>query len=274
MSGAELHAHTTASDGTLPPQQVVDLAAELDLEVLAITDHDTMAGVPEAELQAADLPLEVIPGVEISCASEGAAVHLLAYWPDPSHPALARELGEIRESRRVRVVRMVERLEEIGFAIPLDRVLELGGDNPGRRHVAQVLVEQGLIGSIGDAFTPGLIATSGGAYVPKYTLEPVYAVDLVVSSGGVPVLAHPGISRAGGPLDERLIESMTAAGLVGLEARHISHSPAEEEAYGAIGRRLGLVITAGSDCHGDPVQMGRRRASMETVEELRSRANI
>lgn len=274
MSGAEIHAHTTASDGTLAPQRVVDLAVECDLEALAITDHDTLSGLPEAELQAEDLPVEIIPGVEISCSFEGAAVHLLAYWPDPSHPTLARELAEIRESRRIRVVRMVERLEEIGFPIPLDRVLELGGDNPGRRHVAQVLVEQGRVGSISDAFTPGLIATSGSAYVPKYTLEPVYAVELVISSGGAPVLAHPGISRAGGPLDEELIESMAAAGLVGLEARHISHSPADEETYGDIGRRLGLVITSGSDCHGDPIQMGQRRASMETVGELRSRARL
>jgi predicted metal-dependent phosphoesterase TrpH len=273
MSGVELHAHTTASDGTFSPEQAVERALALDLEALAITDHDTMAGVAEARRRAGRR-MEIVPGVEISCESDGAPVHLLAYWPDPGHPELGEELAKIRESRRTRVVRMVARLQELGHPITLERVLQfVQRGTPGRPHVARALVEAGVVRNVQEAFTPELIGTGGAAYVPKYALAPPRAVRLVREAGGVPVLAHPGLGRGSRPVPEPVVEAMAAAGLVGLEVRHIDHTPGQVEHFAALAERLGLVPSAGSDCHGDlyrPVRMGRCRATKETLEALRS----
>ncbi|MGH2770330.1 MAG: PHP domain-containing protein [Actinomycetota bacterium] len=263
MSGAELHIHTTASDGVLSPQQAVEHALALDLDALAITDHDTMAGVPEAQRRAGR-EIEIVPGIEISCEEDGAPVHLLAYWLDPSHPELGEELAKIRESRQTRVVRMVARLQELGYPITLERVLRfVQRGTPGRPHVARALVEEGVIRHPDEAFTPELIGTEGAAYVEKYALEPSRAVRLVRESGGVPVIAHPGLHRGSEWVSESIIESMVEAGLVGLEVVHIGHTPEQVAHFGALAGRLGLVSSAGSDCHGErqPMSMGQCRAT-------------
>lgn len=273
MSGIELHAHTTASDGTFSPSEAVDRALALGLEALAITDHDTMAGVPEAE-QHAGGRLEIVPGMEISCLVGQAPVHLLAYWPDLAHPELGEELSRIRESRRTRMERMVRELQELGYPVLLERVLHFArGGNPGRPHVAQALVEAGAIGQVRDAFTPELIGTGGRAYVEKYALDPCRAVRLVRAAGGVPVLAHPGLYQGGLPVPGGLIEGMAVAGMAGIEVLHVDHSPAEVEHFRVLAERLRLVATAGSDCHGDlydPVRMGTRRVESEVLERLRA----
>lgn len=270
--GAELHAHTTASDGTFSPSEAVERAAALGLEALALTDHDSMAGVAEARLHSAGR-VEIVPGVEISCLHRGAPVHLLAYWPDLTRGALGQELSRIRDSRRTRVARIVEKLNALGYPVGLERVHHFArGGNPGRPHVAQALAELGVIRKIEEAFTPEMIGTGGLAYVEKYALDPERAVRLVREAGGVPVLAHPGLHRGSKPVPDDLIEAMARAGLAGIEADHIDHGPEEAARFRALGERLGLVVTGGSDCHGeiyDPVRMGMRRCSRETLEALR-----
>ena len=200
---------------------------------------------------------------------------MLGYWADPGHEELSVELGRIRESRRTRAVRMVELLQGLGYPVELDRVLAFArGGSPGRPHVAQALVEAGVVRTVNDAFVPELIATGGRAYVEKYTLDPVHAVQLVRDAGGAAVLAHPGLHRGSRPVPDDLIRSLAEADLAGLEADHLDHPPEEAARFRALAAELGLVVTAGSDCHGtlyDPVRMGARRTSLETVAALEAR---
>jgi predicted metal-dependent phosphoesterase TrpH len=276
MGGAELHAHTTESDGTFSPAEAVDQAASLGLEALAITDHDSMGAVPAAVEHARGTGVRIIPGVEISCLHRGGPVHLLGYWPDPRHEELAAELGRIRESRHTRAARMVEMLRALGHPIELERVLGFArGGSPGRPHLAQALVEAGVVRTVNDAFVPELIGTGGRAYVEKYCLEPERAVRLVRAAAGAAVLAHPGLHRGSRPVPDDLIRRLAEAGMAGLEADHIDHLPEQAERFRALADELGLVATAGSDCHGtlyDPVRMGTCRASLDTVEDLEARA--
>jgi hypothetical protein len=276
MGGAELHAHTTESDGTFTPAQAVERAASLGLEVLAVTDHDSMGAVDAATEAARGTGVRVIPGVEISCLHNGGPVHMLGYWADSEDEELSRELAAIRASRRTRAAGMVERLHALGYPIELGRVEAFAkGGSPGRPHVAQALVEAGVIRTLNDAFTPELIGTGGKAYVEKYCLEPERAVRLVKAAGGAAVLAHPGLHRGSRPVPDEVIRSLTDAGLAGLEADHVDHPAEVAERFRALAGELGLVATAGSDCHGtlyDPIRMGACRASLETVEALETRA--
>jgi 3',5'-nucleoside bisphosphate phosphatase len=276
MGGAELHAHTTESDGTFSPAEAVDRAAGLGLEALAITDHDSMGAVPAAVDHAQGMGVRVIPGVEISCLVGGAPVHMLGYWPDPEHAELGEELHRIRVSRRTRAERMVELLRGLGHPVELERVHRLAqGGSPGRPHIAQALIDAGVIRTLNDAFVPDLIGTGGKAFVEKYSLEPVRAVRLVRAAGGAAVLAHPGLHRGSKPVPDELIRALAEAGLAGLEADHFDHPPEEAERFRALAGELGLVVTAGSDCHGtlyDPVRMGTCRVPLETVRALEARA--
>lgn len=275
MGGAELHAHTTESDGTFTPAEAVGHAAALGLEALAVTDHDSMGAVDAATEAARGTGVRVIPGIEISCLHHGGPVHMLGYWADPDVEELSHELGAIRASRQTRAAEMVERLRALGHPIQLERVKAFAkGGSPGRPHVAQALVEAGVIRTLNDAFTPDLIGTGGKAYVEKYCLEPERAVRLVKAAGGAAVLAHPGLHRGSRPVPDDLIRSLAEAGLAGLEADHYDHPADVADRFRAMARELGLVPTAGSDCHGmlyDPIRMGACRASLETVEALEAR---
>ena len=276
MSGAELHAHTTESDGTFTPAEAVEHAVSLGLEALAVTDHDSMGAVDAATEAARGTGVRVIPGVEISCMHNGGPVHMLGYWADPDDEELSQELAAIRASRQTRAAEMVERLRALGHPVELGRVKAFArGGSPGRPHVAQALVEAGVIRTLNDAFTPELIGTGGRAYVEKYCLEPERAVRLVKTAGGAAVLAHPGLHRGSRPVPDDLIRNLAEAGLAGLEADHFDHPADVAERFRAMARELDLVPTAGSDCHGtlyDPIRMGACRASLETVEALEARA--
>jgi 3',5'-nucleoside bisphosphate phosphatase len=276
MGGAELHAHTTESDGTFSPAEAVERAVGVGLEALAITDHDSMGAVDAATESARGTGVRIIPGMEISCLHRGGPVHMLGYWADPEDEELASELARIRASRQTRAAEMVDRLRALGYPIELERVRAFAkGGSPGRPHVAQVLVEAGVVRTLNDAFTPDLIGTGGKAYVEKYSLEPERAVRLVKAAGGAAVLAHPGLHRGSRPVPDNLIRRLAESGLAGLEADHFDHPPEQAERFRALAEELGLVATAGSDCHGtlyDPVRMGTCRASLETVEALEARA--
>jgi 3',5'-nucleoside bisphosphate phosphatase len=276
MARIDLHTHTFYSDGTFAPSQSVELARGRELDVLAITDHDTTRGLPEAYEAGSRLGIEIVPGVEFSAVYEGEGVHILCYYMDPDHPALAAELQRLQDDRYRRGERMVEKLQELGYPISFDRVRQIAsGGNIIRPHVAQALVEAGVVPTAKEAFTEGLIGSGGRAYVEKHALHPLEALRLVHEAGGVCVLAHPGTFRETKPVPQRLVDELAEAGLDGIEASHPEHVPEVEARYISEAERLGLFWTGSSDCHGaryDPVRMGMRTTPPEQFERLKERA--
>ncbi len=243
----DLHLHTTASDGRLSPEEVVELAAEGGLEVIAITDHDSVEGIAAA-LEAAELfpPLKVIPGVEFNSDIPDGEVHILGYFIDYESQELGQTLRRLRRARRRRARRMIARLAELGIEVEWERIEELaGGGSMGRPHIAQAMLEQGYISSLQEAFNR-YIGRRGPAYVEREKLTPVGAVELVVKARGLPVLAHPA------SIDglEELLGQLKAAGLVGLEAYYNGYPRQTIDWLVDIGKRHGLIISGGSDFHG------------------------
>jgi predicted metal-dependent phosphoesterase TrpH len=276
MPGADLHTHTMYSDGTFTPAELLELARERGLDVVSVTDHDTTDGLGEAGAAGDELGVEVVPGVEFSAVREGEGVHVLGYFMDPSHTELMTELRRLRDDRFSRGERMVRRLQELGHPITFDRVKEIArGGNIIRPHVAQALVEAGVVPTLKDAFSDELIGSGGRAYVEKHALSPLEAIALIHRAGGACVLAHPGTWREAAPVPDDVIEELIEAGLDGIEALHPEHTPELEARYVALAEAKGLFWTGSSDCHGtryDPVRLGMRRTPPEQLEALRARA--
>ena len=246
----DLHAHSNASDGTDPPELVMRRARDAGLDVVALTDHDTVAGHAAA---AAALPpgLTLVPGAELSCVWEGISLHLLAYLFDVRHAELAGELHLLKDDRDRRARAMVARLRGLGVDVAYDRVLELAaGGSVGRPHVARAMVEAGVVASVPEAFTDDWIGSDGRAYVDKYALDPARAVALVRAAGGVPVFAHPGAAKRGRVLPPEAVEALAAAGLAGLEVDHPDHDVETRERLRDQAAALGLLVTGSSDDHG------------------------
>jgi len=250
-----MHSHSSASDGTDPPAEVMRRAGEAGLDAIALTDHDTSAGVAEAA--AALRPgLTLVPGMELSCRLAGAdgdehSVHLLAYLFDPSEPGLAAECAAIRDSRLHRAEEMVERLAALGTGVSWEQVAAIAaGGSVGRPHVARAMVAAGVIDRPEQAFTPDWLAPGGPAYVPRYALDPVHAIGLVRAAGGVPALAHPWAGERGWKVPEPEIARLAAAGLAGVEVDHPDHFEAERLQLGDIAARLGIAGLGSSDDHG------------------------
>jgi len=275
VGGIDLHTHTVYSDGTFTPAQLIALAGERDVATLALTDHDTTDGLQEAMTAGAEKGVEVVPGVEFSTVHSGEGVHILCYFMDPADPGLVAELRRLREDRFTRGERMVARLQELGYPISFERVRKIArGGNIIRPHVAQALVEAGVVPTIKEAFSDELIGSRGKAYVEKHALHPREALELIHEAGGACVLAHPGTWRETKPVPETLIDELAEAGLDGLEASHPEHTPEAEARYVAKAEALGLVWTGSSDCHGtryDPVRLGMRTTPPEQFEELKRR---
>ncbi|MEN3306270.1 MAG: 3,5-nucleoside bisphosphate phosphatase [Micromonosporaceae bacterium] len=256
----DLHTHSTASDGTLTPEQLVLAAADAGLTTIALTDHDTTAGWSPAARALPD-GVTLVPGAELSCRWHGTepsiGLHLLAYLFDPEHAGLAAEMRRVRQSRELRAARMIDLLRADGLDITWDEVREYAaGGTVGRPHLAQALIRRGLVGSVTEAFAPGWL---GRRYrLPKADMDVFTALALVRDAGGVPVFAHPKASRRGRIVPDELIVEMAAAGLFGLEAEHEDHSPAERDQVRRLAAELGLVSTGSSDFHGanKPVPLG------------------
>ncbi len=273
MKQADLHVHTTASDGTLTPAEVVDVAAARRLAAIAVADHDTVAGLPEAEARALELgsgaPV-VVPGLEINTDFGQKEIHVLGYFILWEDPGLAQALQRLREGRLARVERMLAKLAALGIHLSLDRVASLGDEGSvGRPHVARAMVEAGHVPSVREAFD-SYLARGRPAYVERMRFSPREAVRTVLAAGGVPVLAHPASDATGA-----LIRDLVAAGLGGLEVYHPEHDLRLEQLYGAMARELGLVATGGSDSHGPGQhygEIGARTVDFSVVEELRRRA--
>ena len=263
MAGAvDLHSHTTASDGTLTPRELVRLAAHHGVRVLAVTDHDSTGGVREASDEARSLAsLEVVPGLEINCDVPGAEIHVLGYCVDWEAPWFQTFLGEQREERRRRIYRITARLAELGVPIEPEAVFALVKEgSAGRPHVAQAMVDRGYVKSIREAFDRYL-SQSGPANVPRKRLTPADAVRVIRRARGVPVLAHPGLANR-----DELIPELVEAGLLGIEAFYPEHSAGQITAYRELCARLGLIATGGSDFHGPRVG-GARHPGAQPVPE-------
>ncbi|MFD6696095.1 PHP domain-containing protein [Micromonospora aurantiaca (nom. illeg.)] len=272
----DLHTHSTASDGTLTPADLVRAAAEAGLDVVALTDHDTTAGWAPA---VAALPpgLTLIRGAEISCRWFGAEpaipLHLLAYLFDPAEPHLAAELARVRRAREERGERIVRLLQADGIPVSWTEILAgAGGGTVGRPHIAQALIRAGLVTTTTEAFGPDWL---GERYrLPKDDIEVFQAVALVRAAGGVPVFAHPRASRRGRIVPDELIADLAAAGLAGLEADHEDHDPAEREHVRGLATDLGLLVTGSSDFHGThkTVRLGAHTTDPEAYERIVAQA--
>jgi len=284
----DLHVHSSASDGTDPPAEVMRRAALAGLDVVALTDHDTVAG--HAEARAAAGPVTLLPGMELSCRLDGRSrgvpggirvssprgwqsLHMLAYLFDPGQPMLAAELTRIRDDRVLRARAMVDRLADLGVDVSWEQVAAIAGQAVvGRPHIARAMAASGAIASPREAFTRDWIADGGRAYVDRYALDPVRAIGLVRAAGGVTVLAHPRAGRDTRVTDEQ-ITRLAAAGLAGLEVFHPDQSDVERARLLALASDLGLVATGGSDDHGSLTgyRLGCETTSAGAYQDLLSR---
>src|SRR5436190_2089342 len=272
---ADLHVHSSASDGTDPPAEVMRRAALAGLDVVALTDHDTVAGHAEARAAAGPLyPLALLPGMELSCRLDGRSLHMLAYLFDPGQPGLAAELTRIRDDRVLRARAMVDRLAALGVDVSWEQVAAIAGQAVvGRPHIARAMADSGAIASPREAFTRDWIADGGRAYLGRYALDPVRAIGLVRAAGGVTVLAHPRAGRDTRVTDEQ-ITRLAAVGLAGLEVFHPDQSGAERARLLALAHDLDLVATGGSDDHGSLTdhRLGCETTSGQAYQDLLGRA--
>lgn len=267
----DLHCHTTASDGTLTPSELVRLAARRGLRAIAITDHDTTAGLDEALAASCDLRIEVIPGVEINTDVPQGEVHILGYYVNWHDAGFQQALARLREGRLARAKRMVRKLADLGVPVSLERVLEIAGPAAvARPHVAQALVEAGHVADTNEAFER-YIGRTGPAYAERMKFTPAQAVQLIRSVGGVPVYAHPVIAGFAEPISEPLdletmLSELCAAGLMGLEAYYAGYPGYVVDELIGLARKYGLFVTGGSDYHGP----GRGHAELGEVDVPRA----
>ncbi|MEO6445871.1 MAG: PHP domain-containing protein [Gemmatimonadaceae bacterium] len=269
---ADLQLHSTASDGSDTPWEVVRRAAAMGFACIALTDHDTLAGVREAEGAAQASGVELIPACELSTLDEDERqVDMLAYGVSLDHVPFGHLLHSMRDGRFARAWGMVQKLNEVGHAISFERVVELAGgtENIGRPHVAKALVEAGIVPDVQSAFTPELILDGGRCYVQRVKIAPREAITAIHAAGGVAVVAHPARTR----LSDEEIAQFVAWGLDGIEAYYSQHTDAETAHFMALAGQHGLLVTGGSDDHGDINEgrlMGRVRLDYGHVERLKA----
>lgn len=267
MMRLDLHMHTTASDGSWSPEAVVRGAAEGGLDVIAITDHDTIAGFAEADAVGRGVNVQVVTGIELSSTFQGRDVHVLGYFVDPSSPALVAHGERAARRREERMAEMIERLADEGVNICFNEVEAAAGPDRvviGRPHLARALVEAGYASSIYGAFD-SLIGDDCPAFVPTHLLEPGGAVELVLAAGGIPVWAHPP-----GDLVDVLLPDMVRTGLRGLEVYRPRNKRAAVLRLESICHSSGLLMTGGSDWHSPEggAAIGDFHVSADEVEDL------
>lgn len=246
----DLHTHSTASDGTQSPAELIAEAKAVRLGMIALTDHDTTAGWEEAVGAALHHGVRLVRGIEISCSRDHRSIHLLGYLPNPDDPRLVVELARARDSRMTRMDRMIERMAADGIPVSVEEVRAqvAPGATLGRPHLADALVAVGIVADRDEAFRD-LLHDRSRYYVGHYAPDPVSAITLVRNAGGVPVLAHPFAMR-GATVSDELVAELAAAGLAGIEAHHRDHEPADVERAVRLAQRHDLVVTGSSDYHG------------------------
>jgi len=241
---ADLHIHSTASDGRLTPEEIVKQALAAGLSAIALTDHDTVDGVQAALQAAGSSGLEVITGIEFNTDLDGAEIHILGYYLTLGND-LAGTLAILRTAREARAKMIIARLDRLGIRIDYDRLKQVAGRATlGRPHIARALYEAGYTASVGEAFERYL-ARGKPAYVSHHMLDPFTAIETVLKADGIPVLAHPGLAKK-----DDLIPEFVARGLLGIEVYYPFHTPGDVARYEKICLELGLVMTGGTDCHG------------------------
>ena len=253
----DLHIHTTASDGSLTPTQVVQLARKKGFSLIAVTDHDTMGGVAEALEAGKKYNVDVVPGVEIS-SGVTLEVHMLGYGMSPDHPVMKAMMEDMRAARVERMERIIENLQKMGVPITVEEVEAVAGGAIGRPHIAQVLIAHGLVPDVRTAFRE-YIGVGAKAYVERRKMTSEQVIANIRDAGGVPVLAHGGLLRISEVELNQWIDSMAKKGLMGLECYHNAHTPQMERLLRVAAERNGLLVTGGSDFHGasrPDVEMG------------------
>jgi predicted metal-dependent phosphoesterase TrpH len=266
----DLHAHSSVSDGTESPAELVAAGVAAGLGVLAITDHDSTAGWVPAFEAAEGTGLTILPGMELSTQLDGASVHLLAYLIDPAHPELLAETEKIRAERLHRAEAMVQRIA-VDYALDWDDVLAHAtpGATIGRPHIADALVSRGHVPDRSAAFQ-SILHWRGGYYRPHQAPKPIHGVELIVAAGGVPVLAHPGGRGPDRLFDDRRVRQMVDAGLAGVEIGHRDNPPAAREKWTELARRYDLIVTGSSDYHGTgkPNVLAENTTTPEAYERI------
>jgi 3',5'-nucleoside bisphosphate phosphatase len=270
----DLHTHSTASDGTDTPAELVQRAAAAGLDVVALTDHDTTRGHAQA-IAALPRGLTLVTGAELSCRIDGISMHMLAYLFDPEEPALLAERELVRDDRVPRAQGMIAKLNELGVPVTWEQVARIAGDGSvGRPHVASALVELGVVPTVGDAFTQEWLADGGRAYVEKHETDPFEALRLIKAAGGVAVFAHPAASKRGHTVPGSAIAEMAAAGLDGIEVDHMDHDTDTRARLRGLAKELGLLTTGSSDYHGSrkTCVLGEYTTDPEVYGEITRRA--
>ncbi|MBI5873733.1 MAG: PHP domain-containing protein [Candidatus Omnitrophica bacterium] len=263
---ADLHVHSNFSDGTFSPSKIVSEARRVTLDCISITDHDTADCIDPAIMEAGT-NLEVLPGVELTAEYSGQEIHILGYLIDHHDKTFLKMLERMREARVARIYGICEKLKKLGFAVEPKDIFDLAGKGSvGRLHVARALLGKGHVFSIQEAFYR-FIGDKGPAYVGKFRMTPKEAIDWILKVKGIPVLAHPYTLTY-----KILIADLVKDGLMGIEAYYTEHSDSQTQEYIKIAQKHGLLITGGSDCHGEAkeqVSMGRVRLPYEYVEKLK-----
>lgn len=279
---ADLHTHTTASDGMQSPAENVRLAKEAGLAAIAITDHDTVAGVAEAMLEGERLNITVVPGVEVSTVADGTDIHILGYYTNNDDEEWLSRLASLRGIRDQRNVMIVNKLQELGIPLTMDEVIAAAhGDRTmeelqsaaisiGRPHIAAALIRKGVVLNMKEAFDRYL-AAGAAAYVNPPRLTPFEAVDWIREAGGTSVIAHPGLYHK-----DSLVEEIIRYGVQGIEVFHSDHSVEEELRYAQLAANSKLIVTGGSDFHGSRQgvvfhgDVGNRTVNVNVLQQLRN----
>ncbi len=271
MSRIDLHLHTTHSDGSFSAAEVVRLAHQAKVTTLAITDHDTVSGIPEAIATGAELGIDIIPGVEISSRVGDNELHILGYFLNWQDQELSQRLATLRESRHSRNPQIIERLRSLGLDVTYEEVRALAWtDAVGRPHIARLLMEKHYVISAKDAFDRYL-ANGRPAYVARELPPPADAIAWIRAAGGVAVLAHPTWATSAGEELEPLLTTLKAEGLGGIEVHYSTHTKRQTTKYLGLAKKLDLLITGGSDFHGitkPDIEVGIGRGGLKVSDKL------
>ena len=271
MSRIDLHLHTTHSDGSFSPREVLEFAKRANVTALAITDHDITTGIPDATATGQELGIEVIPGVEISSRFGESELHMLGYFLRWTDPTLNQRMASLRESRHTRNPRIIQRLNDLGIDISYGVVRALAGtESVGRPHIARVLMEKKVVTSAKEAFDR-FLADGRPAYVERELPEPAEDVRWIREAGGVAVLAHPTWVRTSAEGLATLIRQLKDYGLGGMEVHYSTHTPSQTSEYLDLAKRYGLLVTGGSDFHGvtmPDIEVGIGRGELKVSEKL------
>ena len=277
MNQIDLHMHTTHSDGSFLPRDLIRHAREKKLRCISVTDHDTMSSYDECADEAKKLGIELIPGIEISAQFEPGTLHILGYFLDPNQPELQSSLKNIQQARLERNPQIIKKLNELGIPITLEEVkAESGGKQVGRPHFACVLLKKGAVNSMQEAFDKYL-GKGKPAYIDKRRLSSRESIQKIRKAGGIAVIAHPKQMKLDDPSMEKEFERLAAEGLGGIEAFNSCQNRNEAELYKRVAKRFKLFVTGGSDFHGankPDVQLGvlggGAELSYQLIERMKS----